>query len=359
MRLDEVPDPELRPGFVKVQIAVVQPSVTEVLRFHGHAAPRSEEFRKLIEQGPPRQLFGHEASGLVVEVAPDVTSLKPGDPVAIFGTKFLCGQCPYCKAGLPGACVKPEHIGQEIPGCFAEYAALPAGCLVKLTPAVSYSEGAVIQSMTSCLRSVVAAEIQPGDTVAVLGQGAMGLGITQLAKAMGARQVIATARRASSLAMAESLGADATVNAVESDPVAAVRDLTGGIGVDIAFDAAGGSTSAGLSGYDTFFQATRMTRPGGKVVVSAGLVEPVTLPEGLRMLQATGIRLIFDAGVRRDMRAFMVDLVASERLRLKSMVTHRFEGIDSVPEAFAVTLDKRKHDAINPAQAVISPALVQ
>lgn len=354
MRLDEVPDPPLRPGFVRIQVAVVQPSVTEVLRFTGQAARRAEEFAKLIDQGPV-QLFGHEASGLVVEAAPDVTSLAPGDRVAIFSSKLRCGQCRHCRAGLPEGCTDQSHIGQDIPGCFAEYAVLPADCLVKLKPGVSYSDGAVIQSMTSALKAVVAAELQPGDVVAVLGQGAMGLGVTQLAKALGARQVIATARRPRSLEIAARLGADVTVSAREVDPADTVRDLTGGVGVDVAFETAGGATAAGLSGYETFFQAARMVKPGGKVVVASSLVEPVTLP-GLQLFQAVGMSIIFDSGFRRDMREFMVDLIAGRRLRFDDMITHRFEGIDRVPDAFTVTGNKREHDAINPAQVAITPS---
>lgn len=353
MRLDEVPDPILRPGYVLVEVKVVQPSVTEVIRFHGRAARRTAQFKRLIDSGPA-QVFGHEAAGRVLEVAPDVESLRPGDPVAIFSNKKTCGRCRFCRAGYQEGCLDKLAIGQHIPGCFAELAALPAECLVKLPDGVSFSEGATVQAMTSAFKSVLAADIRPGDVVAVLGQGAMGLASTQIAKAVGARMVIGTARRRRSIEMALHVGADVAVNAGDVDPVAAVLDLTGGIGVDVAIETAGGSTAEGLAGYETFFQAVRMVRPGGKVVVASSLVEPATLPDGFQMFQSTGISLVFDAGFQRDMREFLMDLIASKRLRLEPLITHTLDGIAAVPEAFEITGNKRRYNAINPAQVVIA-----
>lgn len=352
MRLEEVPDPVPDAGDVLVQIRVAQPSVTEVIRFNGNAARRSGEFRKLIEQGPT-QLFGHEAAGEVVEVGANVQTLRPGDRVAVFSSRTSCGTCRFCKESLPEGCLAPRRIGQEIAGCFAEYAALPETCLVKLTDDVTFSDGAVVQSATSAFKSTLAAGIQPGDIVVVLGQGAMGLATTQLAKAFGARTVIATARRPSSIATARELGADVVINPQEVDAVEAVRELTGGVGAHVAFETAGGSPAEGLAGYTTFLQAAEMLRPGGKLVVASSLVEPVTLP-GLQFLQGPGISVVFDAGFQRDMRGTLVDLIASRRLRFGPMVTHSLEGIEAVPEAFEITGNKRAHDAINPAQVVIS-----
>jgi len=352
MRLDEVPDPILDPGRVIVQVRVVQPSVTEVIRFNGNAARRSKEFEALIAAGPV-QVFGHEASGTVVEVADDVTSLKVGDRVAIFSGKQYCKSCRFCAAGFSKACLDPLRIGQEIKGCFAEYASLPAECLVRLPDGVTFSDGAVIQSLTSAFRSVLDADIQPGDVVAVFGQGAMGLAATQLAKVLGARAVFTTARRPLSREVSAQLGADVVIDATQEDPVEALLRLTGGIGVDVAVEAAGGSTAEGLAGYDTFFQAVDAVRPGGTVVVASSLVEPVTIPTFQRF-QGKGMRVVFSTGFRRDMRAFVVEMIASGRLRIAPMVTHSLDGLESVPRAFEITGNKRAFDAINPCQVVVS-----
>lgn len=352
MRLDEVPDPIVAPGQALIQIRVVQPSVTEVIRFNGNTARRSKEFEALIHAGPV-QLFGHEASGTVIKVAEDVSSLRAGDRVAIFSGKQYCHSCRFCVAGYAKACLNPLRIGQEIKGCFAEYAALPAECLVKLADDVTFRDGAVIQSLTSAFRSVLDADIRPGDVVAVFGQGAMGLAATQLAKVLGARLVFTTARRQSSRDISAELGADVVIDVTQEDPVESLLRLTGGIGVDVAVEAAGGSTAEGLAGYDTFFQAVDAVRPGGTVVVASSLVEPVTIPTFQRF-QGKGMRVVFSTGFRRDMRAFVVEMIASERIRIAPMVTHSLDGLESVPRAFEITGNKRAFDAINPCQVVVS-----
>lgn len=353
MRLDDVPDPAPVSGSVLVKVKVAQPSVTEVVRFHGHGARRIDQFKKLIEEQAPVQLFGHEASGEVVATSEGVRRLEVGDRIAIYASSVTCGQCRFCRASLPRGCVGRRNIGQHIPGCFAEYAVLPEECLAKLPPEVSYNEGAVIQSLTSALAAVHVANIRMGDVVAVLGQGAIGLCITQLARVSGARMVIVTARRQRSVETAKLLGADVVINARETDAVDAVLGLTGGVGVDIVFDAAGGSSAEGLSGYETFFQALKIARPGGKVVEASSLVDPVTIPT-FQLFQHPGISLLFPSEFARDMREYLVDLIATRRLRLGPTLTHIFNGIESVPQAFEVTGNKGKYDAINPAQVVIA-----
>ncbi|MDO8672291.1 MAG: alcohol dehydrogenase catalytic domain-containing protein, partial [Dehalococcoidia bacterium] len=185
MRLDDVPMPLLRPDWVLIKVKVVQPSVTEVVAFEGSGGggATSTFFKGGVL---PLQLFGHEFSGEVVDVGEGVTSLQMGSRVAVWNARLACGACPACRSGEEDRCQNVRTIGDEtLPGCFAEYAAIPASCLVEIPDTISYGEGACIQALTACLKTVALAEIALGDTVVVQGQGAMGLGIMQIARLAG------------------------------------------------------------------------------------------------------------------------------------------------------------------------------
>ncbi|MCU0974869.1 MAG: zinc-binding dehydrogenase [Steroidobacteraceae bacterium] len=333
MRLDEVPEPLVRPGWVKIRIRVVQPSITETLLFAGAKTYLHEKVASLISHGPA-QLFGHEFSAVVVETGEGVQSLARGDRVAPRGSH-------------------PDGIvGFDYPGAFAEYAVVPESLLARLPDHVSDSEAAVIQPLTDAVAGVHAAAMRLGDVVVVIGQGAMGLSCLQVARAAGAGLTIAVAKRDSTLALSRQLGADITINATTCDPVAAVRELTGGIGADVVFEAAGGPVEQGLSGEQTLRQAADMTRDHGKVVGIALQGEGTLLPYA--HFRHRGIRYLFPSMFDRRLFETTVRLVASGRVNVRPMVTRVLTGIERVPEAFALTADKAAHGLVNPAQVVIS-----
>ncbi|MFH1486675.1 MAG: zinc-binding dehydrogenase [Chloroflexota bacterium] len=356
MRLDEVAEPRAEPGWVVVKVKVVQPSVTEVVRFHGHAARRVEKFKKLIEEKAPVQLFGHEYSGEVVEVGAGVTSLKKGDRVAAEKSAVPCGKCSFCLSGLRSECRNVLNVGQQIPGCFAEYAALPAEVLVKMPDTMSYHEGACFQSLVACVGATEVAQIQMGDTVVFLGQGAVGMGTMQIARVAGAGVIITTARRKRSLMLSKRLGADFTINAAETDPVEAIMELTGGLGADIVFETAGGSPSEGLSGFDTLRQAIKVVRRGGKIVQVANITEPLEFrPSDItdKKVRYLPPFMFFD-DIAPKPRDYLVHLMATKRIQVEPTITHKLHGLDKTLEAFEITGNKAHYDAVNPAQVVVS-----
>jgi len=333
MRLEDVAEPEPRTGWVKVRIRVAQPSITEIALFHGERTYAHELIEQALARGPSL-LFGHEFSGEVVALGEGVTALRVGDRVAARGSH-------------------PDGIvGFDYPGAFAEYGVFPESLFAVLPPHIDDSEGAAIQPLTDAVAAAHAARIQLGDVVAVIGQGSMGLGCLQVARTAGAGFTIAIARRDRSLAVASELGADAVVNVAREDPVIAVRRLTDGRGADVVFETAAGPSNRGLSGDATLRMAGAIARPEGTVVAVAFTEGAMPLP--LDVYRARGLRLAYPSLLDRRLFETTVRLVASSRVRLSPTITCVLDGLERLPEAFAMTADKAKHGLINPAQVRIS-----
>jgi S-(hydroxymethyl)glutathione dehydrogenase/alcohol dehydrogenase len=202
-------------------------------------------------------VLGHEGAGVVEAVGPDVTSVRPGDHVVACLSGF-CGNCPQCLSGHPNLCTggivaRPESASPRLSqkgapfrqflgiSSYAERMLLHENSLVRIDPELPLDRAAlvgcgVLTGVGAALRS---AGLEPGQTVAVFGCGGVGLSIIQGARIGGARQIIGVDVFPSKLAMAKRVGATHTVNSAEDDPVKAVRALTGGLGVDHAFEAVG------------------------------------------------------------------------------------------------------------------------
>ncbi|MBI2872392.1 MAG: zinc-binding dehydrogenase [Chloroflexi bacterium] len=351
-RLEEVPDPKPGPGEVVLRIRVVQPSVTEVIRRNLGPTTGVDKLAALIRDKAPVRLFGHEYAGEVVAVGKGVTTFKQGDRVAAIRSRPPCRQCGFCLSGQEEMCHKGPLVGQEIPGCFAQYAALPVECLMKIPDSVSFQEGATVQPLHTCMASVICANIPIGETIAILGQGIIGTGIMQIARASGAGTIITSDIRDTNIKLSKQLGADHVINASKDDPVAAIRKLTGGTGPTIVFDAASGSPEQGLSGFETFKQAVDLVRDGGRVVQPALVSGP--LPVETTQVRMKSIQLIWPGGIPRHYEEHIVHLLATGRLNPKLAINKTVQGIDKVPEAFTITGNKAAYGAINPCQIIMS-----
>ena len=220
-------------------------------------------------------IFGHEYAGDVVAVGSTVDEFRVGDRVVV-EAHMGCRRCENCIRGLYTACLNFGNTrrghranGFTTNGGLAEYALNHINTLFRIPDSVSYDEAVVVMTAGSPLYGLErAGGYFAGETVAVLGPGPIGLMAVQLVKALGAVRVILTGTRPARLVLGKELGADVTVNSREQDPVAAVREATGGRGADVTVDCAGGD--------DTFDQAIKMTKPGGRVVLVAFYHGPVT-----------------------------------------------------------------------------------
>lgn len=352
LRLDDVPEPLCGPGHVVVEPVCVQPSVTEAQLAQGIPTLAYDRVKRRLETEAPVQLFGHEFCARILEVGPGVVGFKPGDRVAA-RAKLPCGDCPLCRSERGDQCRAGPVIGFDLPGCFAERARLPEIALVKVDDRISDSEAACLQSLSDSVAAVETAGIRMADTVVIFGQGSMGLECLQIARLTGAGLVITVDVRDEACRVSRELGADHAINARTSDPVAAIRDLTGGVGAGVVFECAGGSPKQGLAGSQTLLQAIDAVRSGGTLVGVSWFGGP--LPLNIDVLRERSLRYVFPDISTRAHLEHTVRLVASGRVRLAPTITHVLNGLESVPKAFEITANKGAYRAINPAQVMMRP----
>jgi threonine dehydrogenase-like Zn-dependent dehydrogenase len=350
MRLDEVPEPAVPAGHVLVEPLVVQPSVTEAQLAFGIPTLAYDRVKRRLESEAPLQLFGHEFCARIVECGPGVDGYERGQRVAA-RAKLPCQKCPLCRSEQANLCRKGPVIGFDLPGCFAERALLAEIALVKVDDRISDSEAACLQSLSDSVAAVETAHIEVGDTVVILGQGSMGIECLQVARLCGAGLLITVDVRDEACRMSKELGADHALNAKTGDVVQAIRELTGGNGADVIFECAGGSPKQGLAGSATIATALDAARSGGKIIGVSWFGAPVELP--IDLFRERSLRYLFPDISTRAHLEFTVRLVASGRIRVKETITHVLKGIESVPQAFEITANKGKFQAINPAQVVM------
>lgn len=351
MRLDEVPLPRLEPRHVLVEPLCVQPSVTEAQLAFGIRTLAYDRVKKRLDESAPLQLFGHEFCARIVEVGPGVTRFQVGDRIAA-RAKLPCQVCPQCLSERSSLCRKGPVIGFDLPGCFSEIAILPEIALVKVDDRISNSEAACLQSLSDSIAAVETADIKIGNSIVIYGQGSMGLECLQIARISGAGLIITVDVRDESCRMSLELGADHAINAKTCHVVETIRDLTGGEGADIVFECAGGSPKQGLAGTQTLRQAIDSVRSGGKVVGVSWFGGPLELDVDL--LRERSLRYVFPDVSTQAHLEHTVRLAASGRVRLKPTITHILSGLESVPQAFDITANKGKYQAINPAQVMLT-----
>ncbi len=210
---------------------------------------------------PLPAILGHEGAGIVADVGAGVTSVRPGDHVIPLW-RYSCGECEYCNGGRPALCPAGTEIrwsgrlldgtsrfkldGQEIKhfagvSSFSNYTVLPEKAVLKIPDDIPLERAALLGCavITGVGAVVNAAQVRPGRTVAVFGTGGVGINVVQGAALAGAEKIIAVDLLESRLEHAKRFGATHAVNASAGDPVEQIRDLTGGRGVDYAFEVVG------------------------------------------------------------------------------------------------------------------------
>ncbi|MBZ9961574.1 MULTISPECIES: zinc-dependent alcohol dehydrogenase family protein [unclassified Mesorhizobium] len=212
---------------------------------------------------------GHEFSGIVEAMGHSVSGFSLGDRVT-GDPNIACGRCRHCHAGRINLCSNLNAIGIHRDGGFADYVVLPQKQAFILPADLKPTHGAFCEPLGCCLHGVDLAEIKPGSSVAILGGGVIGLLTVQLARLAGATTIILSTRQASRRALAEELGATATVDASAADVIDAISGPAGLVpgGVDVVLECAGVQK--------TVEQSLRLARAGGTVVI-VGVV-----PQGMK-----------------------------------------------------------------------------
>lgn len=253
----EVEKPTAGPSDLLVRIEACGVCGTDRHLFHGE-----------FPCTPPVTL-GHEFSGIVEAIGPEVSGFSVGDRVT-GDPNIACGRCAHCQAGRVNLCSNLRAIGIHRDGGFAEYVALPQKQAFALPGDLKPTHGAFCEPLGCCLHGVDLAAIKPGSSVAVLGGGVIGLLTVQLAKLAGATTIILSTRQASRRALAKQLGATATLDPSAFDVTDAIVGQSGLMpgGVDVVFECAGVK--------DTVEQAMRLAKAGGTIVVVG------VMPQGMK-----------------------------------------------------------------------------
>ncbi len=322
LRVEEVPRPQAAPGHVVVNVKATAICGTDVGIYTGKIA---------VPRLPVIQ--GHESTGEIVEVGRGVTDYRVGDRV-VLNSLIFCRHCAYCYTGKVNLCPSGGLMGREVDGTFAEYVSVPDYSCIKIPDTISYEDGTSLIALATVFRSHEKIRITPGETVAVIGQGAAGLLQTRLSVISGAEPVFAITRSQWKLDIAKTYGAT-IINAGAVDPVAAVREATGGIGVDLAIESVGSSA--------TLRQAMDMVRPGGTVLLFG--IAPAAMDNfnGYAMYYKE-IKLIGSKGmVPKDFHTG-IKVVAGGKMDLHHLITHRF-ALSQVKDALDL-VDKRPGDAL-------------
>ncbi len=319
---EEVPDPVIiHPTDAIVQIDTTTICGTDLHILKGDVPAVSEG-----------RILGHEGVGTVIEVGSAVSSVAIGDRV-ILSCVSACGSCSYCHQGLYAHCLADEGasgigwiFGHLIDGTQAEYVRVPfADNSVYTVPDGVSDEAAVMLSdilPTGFEIGVRYGRVKPGDVVAVVGAGPVGLAAMMTASLYGPARVIALDLDESRLAQAKEFGATDTVNSGDSDWADQVRAMTDGLGVDVAIEAVGIPA--------TFLACTKIVRPGG-TVANVG-VHGTSVELALQDLWIMDIAITMGL-VSTSTTPMLLKLVAQHKLEAEKFVTHHF-GLDQMLEAY-------------------------
>ncbi|OQD53448.1 S-(hydroxymethyl)mycothiol dehydrogenase [Streptomyces phaeoluteigriseus] len=288
-------------------------------------------------------LLGHEAAGVVEQVGPDVTDVALGDFV-ILNWRAVCGRCRACRRGRPQYCFDTRNARQRMTlidgtelspalgiGAFAEKTLVAAGQCTKVDPAASPAAAGLLGCgvMAGIGAAINTGGVGRGDTVAVIGCGGVGDAAVVGARLAGAAKLIAVDIDDRKLATARSLGATHTVNSGTTDPVEAVRDLTGGFGADVVIEAVGRP--------ETYRQAFYARDLAGTVVLVGVPTPEMRLELPLLDVFGRGGALksswYGDCLPSRDF-PMLIDLHLQGRLDLDAFVSETI-ALDEVEDAFA------------------------
>jgi len=322
IRLEQVDEPDVGPGEVKIRVRACSMCGTDV---------------KISRSGHPNmsapQVMGHEIAGEIVDVGPGVEGWVAGDRVQVIAA-IPDGTCDECLAGHQAICPNQVSMGYQFAGGFAEYMIVPAAVLAvdgltRIPDGLSFAEASVAEPLACVLNGQELARVGEGDTVVVIGSGPIGCLHVRLARARGAARVILIDLNPDRLAAAAALvHPDLTVATDTQDPVAAVLDATGGRGADVVITAAASGRAQE--------QGLLMLARRGRLSLFGGLPkDAATISVDANLVHYRELTLVGVNGSTPAHNKRALELIASGDVPVADLITHRLP-LDDVLDAIEI-----------------------
>jgi|SRR6185437_7849052 len=305
IRLVDLPEPEVGESDVLLKIKKVGICGTDLHIYTGGMSV------------PTPLVLGHEFVGEVVKIGKDVTKVTVGDR-AVAEHVIGCGKCGYCEEGKRNLCKNPTVIGLHRQGGLAEYLAVPESLIYRLPEELGYDEGVLVEPLSIAVYAVRKADVRVGDTVAVIGQGPIGLFVDQVAKSAGAT-VYGFDKHDNRLQFAQDHQyIHKGFNVTQDDYLKNFQSLLSTDGADVVFEAVGSDQSAEM--------AFELARGAGKVLVLGVFEHNVQV----NMMQIVKKELTVQ-GSWTCISSFAptLSLLASKEVEVSQFITHRYSFSDT------------------------------
>lgn len=310
--------PKAPEGWVVIQNKFCGVCGTDVHIYHGE--PGSADVN-------PPVILGHEYSGIVTAVGEGVTNVKVGDHVTV-DPNIYCGECEYCRQGKKQMCESMQAVGVTMNGGFAEYSVVPKAQAFKLDDSVPFEAGAMAEPVACCLHGVDIAGIRAGDTVCVVGGGAIGLILVQLAKLSGASKVVLSEPNALRRKIGSELGADFCVDPMQDRYLDEVVEFLGEKGADVVIECVG-NNAAVQSAFD-------FAKKGATVLLFS--VPKVDAEYSLHLFDVFKKELTIKGSfVNPDTHSRAVKLINSGKINLMPIITHKYP-IEKIEDAIKMQM---------------------
>jgi len=322
-RLMEVPVPQVGPKDVLVEVKATSICGTDLHIFNWDQWAQSRI--------KPPMVFGHEFSGIVLEVGDMVTDIKVGDHVSA-ETHITCGRCYQCRIGMRHYCQNCKIIGVDVPGTFAEYAVIPDKVAWVNDKSIPFEIASIQEPMGNAIYATTDGSPITGETVAIFGCGPFGQMACAVAKQAGAFKVIAIEPNEYRAQAALKLGADSVINPDKEDLYSRIAELTDRAEVDVVLEMSG-HPKAIRDGF-------KLLRNGGRITLFGIPSQPITLdlPQDIifksaHVIGITG-RKIFETWFQ--VAAFL----RSSKIDIRPVITHQFK-LEEFEEAMALMKEGR------------------
>lgn len=247
MEMQAVSEPTPTAGEVTIKVEAVGICGSELSGYLGHNSLRV-----------PPLIMGHEFSGRVAALGEGVADLTLGDLVTV-NPLLTCGRCVFCRQGFENLCIQRKLIGAHRSGAFAEFVTAPAANCIRLPSTFNAVSGSLAEPLACGIRSAWVGGAGSGSRVLIIGAGTIGLMSLAAVRQAGGSATLVSDVHPGRLAAAAAWGAEATCDARTTDPAGLARQLTDGLGVDIAIDAVGS--------HATRQTAVKAVRAGGRVIL--------------------------------------------------------------------------------------------